>query len=30
MGDVFKYSKVFQCNNGSEFKSDKTKLLEKC
>ena len=30
MGDVFKYPKVFQCNNGSEFKSDETKLLEKC
>ena len=28
-GGVFKYPKVFQCDNGSEFKSDVTKLLEK-
>ena len=28
-GDVFKYPKVFQCDNGSDFKSDVTKLLEK-
>ena len=28
-GGVFKYLKVFQCDNGSEFKSDVTKLLEK-
>ena len=28
-GGVFKYPKVFQCNNGSEFKSEVTKLLEK-
>ena len=28
-GSVFKYPKVFQCNNGSEFKSDVTKMLEK-
>ena len=27
-GGVFKYPKVFQCDNGSEFKSDVTKLLE--
>ena len=26
---VFKYPKVFQCDNGSEFKTDVTKLLEK-
>ena len=26
---VFKYPKVFQCNNESEFKSDMTRLLEK-
>ena len=26
---VFKYPKVFQCDKGSEFKSDMTKLLEK-
>ena len=26
---VFKYPKEFQCDNGSEFKSDVTKLLEK-
>ena len=28
-GGVFKYPKVFRCDNGSEFKSDITKLLEK-
>ena len=28
-GGVFKYPKVFQCDNGSEFKRDVTKLLEK-
>ena len=28
-GGVFKYPKVFQCDNGSKFKSDVTKLLEK-
>ena len=28
-GGVFKYPKVFQCDNGSAFKSDVTKLLEK-
>ena len=28
-GGVFKHPKVFHCNNGSEFKSDVTKLLEK-
>ena len=28
-GGVFKYPKVFQCDNGSEFKSEVTKLLEK-
>ena len=28
-GGVFKYSKVFQCDNGSEFKNELTKLLEK-
>ena len=27
--DVFKYPKVFQCNNGSGFKNKVTKLLEK-
>ena len=26
---AFKYPKVFQCDNGSEFKSEVTKLLEK-
>ena len=26
---MFKYPKVFQCSNGSEFKSDVTQLLEK-
>ena len=26
---MFKYPKVFQCDNGTEFKSDVTKLLEK-
>ena len=29
IGDVFKYAKVFQCDNGREFKNDVTKLLEK-
>ena len=24
-----KYSKIFQCDNGSEFKGDVTKMLEK-
>ena len=28
-GGVFKYPKVFQCDNGSEFKNEVTKLLEK-
>ena len=28
-GGVFKYSKTFQCDNGSEFKNEVTKLLEK-
>ena len=28
-GDVFKYSKVFQYDNGPEFKSEMTKLLER-
>ena len=28
-GGVFKYSKVFQCDNGSEFKNEVAKLLEK-
>ena len=28
-GGVFQYPKIFQCNNGSEFKSDVIKLLEK-
>ena len=28
-GGVFKYPKVFRCDNGPEFKSDVTKLLEK-
>ena len=27
--DLFKYPKGFQCNNGSKFKSDLAKLLEK-
>ena len=26
---VFKYPKLFQCDNGSDFKSDVTKLLKK-
>ena len=26
-GGAFKYSKVFQCQNGSKFKSDVKKLL---
>ena len=28
-GGMFKYPKVFQCKNGSEFKNEVTKLLEK-
>ena len=28
-GGVFKYLKVFQCDNGSEFKNEVIKLLEK-
>ena len=28
-GSVFKYPKVFQCDNGSEFKNEATKLLQK-
>ena len=28
-GSMFKYPKVFQCDNGSEFKNEVTKLLEK-
>ena len=28
-GGVFKYLKAFQCDNGSEFKNETTKLLEK-
>ena len=28
-GSVFKYPKTFQCDNGSEFKNEVTKLLEK-
>ena len=28
-GGVFKYPKVFQCDNGTEFKNELTKLLEK-
>ena len=28
-GGVFKYPKVFECDNGPEFKSEVTKLLEK-
>ena len=28
-GGVFKYPKTFQCNNGSEFKHEVAKLLEK-
>ena len=28
-GSAFKYPKVFQCDNGSEFKNEVTKLLEK-
>ena len=28
-GGVFKYPKVFQCDNGTEFKNEVTKLLEK-
>ena len=26
---MFKYPKLFQCDNGSDFKSDVTKLLKK-
>ena len=29
MGGVFKYPKTFQCDNGSEFKNEVTKFLEK-
>ena len=29
MGDAFKYAMTFQCDNGSEFKNEVTKLLEK-
>ena len=33
--DIYKvgpltYPKVFQCDNGSEFKGEVTKMLEKC
>ena len=28
-GNVFKYPKAFQCDNGSEFNNEVTKLLEK-
>ena len=28
-GGVFKYPKVFQCDNGSEFKSEVAKSFEK-
>ena len=28
-GGVFKYPKAFQCDNGSEFKKERAKLLEK-
>ena len=28
-GGVFKHPKAFQCDNGSEFKNEVTKLLEK-
>ena len=28
-GSVFKYPRTFQCDNGSEFKNEVTKLLEK-
>ena len=28
-GGVFKHPKTFQCDNGSEFKNEETKLLEK-
>ena len=28
-GRVFKYPKTFQCDNGSEFKNEVKKLLEK-
>ena len=28
-GGVFKYYRVFQCDNGPEFKKERTRLLEK-
>ena len=28
-GDVFKYPEMFECDNGSEFKNEVTKFLEK-
>ena len=28
-GGVFKYLKIFQCDNGSQFKNEVAKLLEK-
>ena len=28
-GDVFKHPKIFQCNNGPEFKNETAKFLEK-
>ena len=28
-GSLFKYPKIFKCDNGSEFKNEVTKLLEK-
>ena len=28
-GDIFKYLKVFQCDNGPEFKNEVTKIFEK-
>ena len=28
-GGIFKYPEAFQCDNGSEFKNQETKLLEK-
>ena len=28
-GGVFKYYRVFQCDNGLEFKKERTRLLEK-
>ena len=35
IADIYKvgpltYPKIFQCNNGSEFKAEVTKMLEKC